>query len=96
MTEGMTNGAATSPENSNRPRNRPIRVSARAASVPSTVATDALTKAILKLNKAASMSCSFSNRTPYQRSEKPVHTEERLESLKENAMSTMMGRYRKA
>ena len=59
MIEGITRGAATNPENSNRPRNRPIRVSASAASVPNTVANDALTNAIRRLNKAASMSCSF-------------------------------------
>ena len=65
-------------------------------SIAFAVANDALTNAIRKLNNAASMSCSFSNRTPYQRRENPVHTEERLESLNENAMSTMMGRYRNA
>ena len=83
MTSGMTKGAASIPVKNSLPLKFAIRVSASPASVPKIVAKVALMAATCKLNKAASIICSSSNRAVYQRVEKPPHTDISLESLNE-------------
>ena len=65
------------------------------ASVPSTVATTEDTSASTRLSASEDKIISLWNRLLYQSSVKPVNTARDLLSLKEKAIMTAMGRYKK-
>ena len=83
MTSGMTMGDVIIPENSVRPLNRPKRARTKPDMVPRSVARVADVTAILRLNKRASIICSFRNNSPYHRVENPPQTVASRESLNE-------------
>jgi hypothetical protein len=83
ITSGMTSGAKTMPENSNRPRNRVIRTRTTAASVPSNVAAVADTSATRSVTHAASRSAWLRSISPYHCVENPAQTVTRRDALNE-------------
>ena len=66
-----------------------------AANVPSTVDTAVAITATDRVTFSASMIFASPNRSLYQSKVKPVHTAEEREALKDRAIITTMGAYRK-
>lgn len=66
-----------------------------AAMVPSTSAMTDAASAMIKVLRSEERISSLWNSSLYQWKEKPVQLARDLDSLKLNAMSTMIGRYRK-